>query len=110
MAISFHTNTGFDAPTSGTVTDFVEDSQGLVLATSQDIPQSWADHIAEIRKASWEARKRTEHVHVASIPTIFVHKWLREGFDAYAAPIREVVARLRNEGLDGFLTTEKRAV
>ena len=46
---------------------------------------------------------------VASIPTIVVEKWMREGFNIMTGEhsAAEIVARLKNENLEAFLTTEK---
>lgn len=44
----------------------------------------------------------------ASIPTAVVEKWMREGFDVFTAPAREIIARLRRENLEAFITTNKR--
>jgi hypothetical protein len=47
---------------------------------------------------------------VASIPTVVVEKWRREGFDIMSdrnITGAEIVSRLKAENLDGFLTTDK---
>jgi hypothetical protein len=82
--------------------------QQLVLQHSQDIPKSWRTMLAEMKKESWDNRRNTEHIRVASVPVIFIHKWLQEGFNAYVEPVQEVVKRIRREGLTEFLATEKR--
>jgi hypothetical protein len=89
---------------------FDENSDGLVVAHSQDIPVAWTDWLARKRQEAWNLRHNTEHIHVASVPAIFVHKWLKEGFNAYVEPIKEVVKRLHREGLEDFLATDRRAV
>lgn len=101
---------GVAAPSHHQSFAFDEDADGLILAQSQDIPESWADWLAAKRRESWENRKNTEYLHVASIPSIFVTKWLREGFDIWTAPNKEIVKKLHLEDLTGFLATEKRAV
>jgi hypothetical protein len=45
---------------------------------------------------------------VASIPTVVVEQWLREGFNIWEATGPEIVKRLRDQNLDGFMATEKR--
>ena len=40
---------------------------------------------------------------VASIPETLVNKWIREGFDFYAAPANEINRKLRLEGYDNFI-------
>lgn len=86
------------------------DVDGDYIVSAQDIPEGWSDWLAQKRRDAWELRNSTEHVHVASVPTIFIHKWLKEGFNAYLAPVKDVVKRLREESLEGFLATEKRAI
>ena len=98
------------APVERTSVRFDENADGLVLAHSQDIPTSWTSWVAELRKESWENRKNSEHIHVASIPVVFVHKWLREGFNIYHEPMKEIVKRVHRENLQGFLVTEKKAI
>ena len=46
---------------------------------------------------------------VASIPTVVVEKWMREGFNIMSGEhsASEIVKRLKNENLEAFLTTEK---
>ena len=46
---------------------------------------------------------------VASIPVVVVEKWMREGFNIWDKNVKasEVVARLKSENLDAFLTTTK---
>ena len=46
---------------------------------------------------------------VASIPTIVVEKWMREGFDIMTGEhsAAEIVKKLKQENLHAFLTTEK---
>lgn len=92
----------------GTTTDFSDSPDGLIVATSQDIPASWATWLGQKRADAWELRNASEHVHVASIPVVFVHKWLREGFNVYHEPVKVIEAKLRRENLTGFLATEKR--
>ena len=47
---------------------------------------------------------------VATIPAIFVEKWLREGFNVYREPLKEIVKKLHREGLTDFLATERSVV
>lgn len=88
---------------------FGADQDGLFTTHTQDIDQTFLDRLREKRNDSAHG-PIGDWMHVASVPAIFVHKWLREdGFNAYQAPIKDVEARLRREGLEGFLATEKRA-
>jgi hypothetical protein len=48
---------------------------------------------------------------LASIPTVVVEKWMREGFDILTdrnITPAQIVKKLKEENLDGFLATEKR--
>ena len=46
---------------------------------------------------------------VASIPTVIVEKWMKEGFNIFDQNVdgKDIIKRLKAEGLDAFLTTEK---
>lgn len=87
-------------------TDFDENSEGLVIQTSQHIPDSFLRDLKEERFES-KHRRAGEYMRVASIPVVVVDKWKREGFDFDNAPIKEIVNKLKMEGLDVFLTTDK---
>lgn len=71
----------------------------------QHIPQEFLDGLRDCRNASSAAAGETHRV--ASIPCALVEKWQREGFDVFREPIRAIVARLKAEGYDFFLTTNK---
>lgn len=87
-------------------TDFDENAEGLVIQTSQHIPDSFLRDLKEERFES-KHRRAGEYMRVASIPVVVVDKWKREGFDFDNAPIKEIVNKLKMEGLDVFLTTDK---
>lgn len=97
------------APTHKLAWDILEGPDGLTLTHSQDIPPSWSDWLAEEKRRSWENRNKTEMIRVASVPAIFIHQWLLEGFNAYLEPIPEVVKRLQRQDLTAFVATEKQA-
>lgn len=40
---------------------------------------------------------------VASIPVALANKWLREGFDVWSAPAKEIQQKLRIDGYDTFI-------
>lgn len=44
---------------------------------------------------------------VASVPTHVADIWLRQGFNIYAESPKAIVARLRSENLECFLTSSK---
>lgn len=84
-----------------------EDVDGFILKNVQEIPQEYLDELCDYRKAQTKMSRTREYHRVAAIPTIFVVKWLQEGFDVFREPVKAVVRRLKQEGLDAFLTTEK---
>lgn len=87
-------------------TSFEENTDGLVIQTVQEIPQRFLDKLKEDRFDS-KHRRSGEYVRVASIPTVIVDKWLREGYDFHNESVKNIVAKLKMEGLDAFLTTDK---
>ena len=89
-------------------TDWEENADGLLQKSTQVIPQQFLDSLAEHRNAT-SGRRAGEYMRVASIPTVVVEKWMREGFNIFDKNVdgREIVKRLKNENLDAFLTTEK---
>ncbi|MEX3935074.1 hypothetical protein AB4Y32_25335 [Paraburkholderia phymatum] len=81
-------------------------TDGHVIETHQVIPDSLLRDLEEKRLNSHTARER-EFMEVASIPVCIVDKWLREGYDVFAEPIRKTVAKLKSENLEYFLSTAK---
>ena len=84
------------------------DAEGVFRKHTQDISQTFLDSIAEQRKASKDKREG-DFMRVASIPTVVVEKWMREGFNIMSGEhsAAEIVKRLKQENLEAFLTTEK---
>ena len=52
--------------------------------------------------------KEKDYMTVASVPVSVHEKWLREGFDMLKEPAFKILARLRQEDLDAFITTKKK--
>lgn len=90
------------------LSSFQETEEGLLVSHKQEIPQTFIDECSDWRKAQGRMSRTKEHHKVADIPVIFVHKWLQEGFNIYQEPLTAIVKKLKREGLDHFLTTEKR--
>ncbi len=92
----------------GVNNDFSEEAGNLVRTDSQHISQSFLDDLKYKRNMSTSQREG-EFQHVASIPTIFVEKWKKEGFDIMdgKVPLKEIIKKLKSENLDGFMATEK---
>lgn len=86
---------------TGTV-DAVEASDGLYagVRTYQDIPDEF---VARLRHIEDNKRPGAEYSLAASIPVIFVEKWMREGFNIYQESIEAIEAKCRKEGLQAFL-------
>lgn len=86
-----------------------EDIDGAFTKHDQDITSNFLANLKAKRNASAHG-PIGEMMHVASVPVIFIHQWLvRDGFNAYQAPLKDIEARLRREGLTDFLASEKRA-
>ena len=90
--------------------DILEDFDGLAIRKDQEITDEFLDNLKDRRFASHSVREK-DYMHVASIPVAIVEKWMREGFnilnDKNITPA-QIVARLKKEGLDAFLATDKR--
>lgn len=86
---------------------FLNGTSGLVIERAQEIPDSLLTQNAEDRAESTKGRMKDFHK-FASIPTVIVEKWLREGFDVYREPAKAIVARLKQEDLSAFLTSERK--
>lgn len=79
----------------------------LAVKRSQYIPQWFLDELRHERDAS--SAPAGEFHHAASVPVGLYEHWLRvDGFDAMKAPAREVLARLKRDGLDAFVATNKK--
>lgn len=85
----------------------IQEGDTLNFTAKQEIPE---DFISQLKKQKIEstAQREKNFMHVASIPAVVHHKWLKEGFDCTRAPIKETLKRLRNEHLDAFIVTGKR--
>lgn len=86
---------------------FDENSSGLVIQTFQQIPQEFTDALKRERFDNSQSRVSGEYHRVASIPVVVIDKWMREGFDFYKAPAKEILQRLKREHLDDFITSDK---
>ena len=92
----------------GVNTKYGADADGVFRKHTQDISQTFLDSLAEQRNESTK-RREGDFMRVASIPTVVVEKWMREGFDIMndQHTAAEIVKRLKAENLEAFLTTEK---
>ena len=92
----------------GINTAYGADADGVFRKHEQNIPQSFLDDLKEQRNAS-KSQREGDYMRVASIPTVIVEKWMREGFDIMSGEhsAHEIVRKLKAENLEAFLTTEK---
>ena len=92
----------------GIDTQYDCDVGGVFRNTTQVISDDFLTGLKEQRNASKDQREG-EFMRVASIPTIVVEKWMREGFNIMSGEhsAAEIVKRLKQENLHAFLTTEK---
>lgn len=88
--------------------DFVDGDgvNNLTVKRFQDIPKEFLDSLAESRAASKE--RAGEFHKAASIPAALHEAWLRQGYDCTKEPVKKTLAKLKQEGLDYFIATEKR--
>lgn len=81
---------------------------GLLIRKDQVITPEFLAECAEKRNST----EQTGWLHeVAEVPTMLVEVWARQGFDIVNdrnIKARDIVKRLKAEGLDDFLTTNKR--
>jgi hypothetical protein len=83
-----------------------ENTDGHIIERVQHIPEGFLERLKAERDESTSVRE-TEHQRVASIPTCLVEQWLREGYDFWNEPVSKIVAKLKAENLEYFLTTAK---
>lgn len=76
------------------------------VRTVQEIPQEFLDKCAQERFASSHGPMGDYHK-FASIPVAVVDQWMKDGFDVYREPLKAIVARLKKENLDAFLTSNR---
>jgi hypothetical protein len=83
-------------------------TDGLIIAKRQEIPDEFISQLRGM-KADSMGQREDNFMHVAAIPA-FVHElWLsRDNYDCTKEDIRTSVKKLRAEGLDDFIVTNKR--
>lgn len=86
---------------------FKDGPDGLIIRKDQEITPEFLDSTAAARNRTSPER---EFMHVAAIPTIVVEVWKSQGFDIMAPGVsaKEIVKRLKRDGLESFLATSKR--
>ena len=91
----------------GVNSQYLQSGTDVYRKHTQKITQSFMDELKDARNAS-DGQKEGDYQTVASIPVAVHEQWLREGFNLYEATLKETVKRLHDQGLDGFMTTNKR--
>lgn len=89
-----------------TKVDFHEQGDNLIVEKTQDIPTWWLDDLKDARFES-KSKPMGEFHRAASIPQAVHELWLSQGYDCTKEPIRKTLAKLKHEGLDAFITTDK---
>jgi len=86
--------------------DVGADCDGVFFKSSQFIPD---DHVSALRleRDNSLSTPSGDMHRVASVPVEVANKWKREGFDIMREPAAAILARLRQEQLDGFITSNK---
>lgn len=91
-----------------TKVDFLNREQGeLTIKRSQEISQEYLDALKAERDSSTTGRMGELHK-FASIPVAVYETWLRQGFDVRKETPAKIIAKMQAEGLDYFITTNKR--
>ena len=85
--------------------DIGENTDGLFVKKEQFIPDEFLKSNLDAR---FESKERAREYHrFASIPVVVVEQWLKQGFDVYKESPKAIVARLKKENLEAFLTSNK---
>jgi len=88
-------------------TDFLFEAGEITRKHTQNISQQFLDDLKDARNESTK-KPMGEFHRAASIPTVVVEKWLREGFNIWEATGKEIIAKLKTENLDMFITTDRK--
>jgi hypothetical protein len=91
----------------GVNTQYLQSGTDVIRKHTQNITQNFLDDLKDARNASDE-QKEGDYQRVASIPVAVHEQWLREGFNLYEEPMKATIKRLCDQGLDGFMATNKR--
>jgi hypothetical protein len=77
-----------------------------VITRKQEVTDEFLKQCADNRFASSHVPMGDMHL-AASIPVSLVDHWKRQGFDIFNEPAHAILARLRKENFDAFITTNK---
>lgn len=79
----------------------------LIIKREQEIPDEYVSGLKR-EKIDTLHTPTGDLYRVASIPVVIVDKWAREGFYLQEHTAQEILARLRKDQMDAFITTTKR--
>ena len=79
----------------------------LAIHRKQHVPQEYIDHLRDQRFHSTHTPAGEMH-RICSIPEALYNTWKRQGFDVLTATAPEIIARLKAEGYDDLITTNKK--
>lgn len=83
------------------------DGPKLIIKHEQNIPDEFVSQLKR-DKIDTLHTKMGDFYRVATIPLAIVEKWDRAGFHIEEHSAHEIMAQLRKEDLDAFITTNKR--
>jgi hypothetical protein len=86
-----------------------EDDGTVAIKNMQRIDDDFITRLRE-EEMAMQNQKLGEFVKLGEIPTIFVYKWMSEGFNIFDPDVKasHIQKRLKQDGLDAFITTRKR--
>lgn len=87
-------------------TQFLQQGENVVRKYTQNISDAFITALRKERDASLE-QSEGEMMRVASVPMALAEQWQREGFDIYRENATAIMKRLKQQGMDAFLTTKK---
>lgn len=76
------------------------------LRYTQEVPDDFLKGLREDRDDSVR-RRAGDYMAVATVPTAVYALWMRQGHDPYRWSAKELLAKLRQDGLDAFIQTNK---
>ena len=82
------------------------DDNNITIQSAQYISPQFLDSIRHQREDSM-SRAEGEYMSVARVPVAVHEQWLKEGFDMMEEPAHAIVARLKQQNLDAFITNKK---
>lgn len=89
--------------------EIVRAEGGVGIRAHQEITDHFHSALRDEKSVSKKQREGN-YMHVGSVPVIFINKWKREGFDIFDKNVKfaDIIKRLHAEGLDDFISTNKR--